>query len=99
MKSAILLLLLAIAGLSTFVKVSQYYPETASTRYVTIANKMNMAHPPALLAKTPLHPVARIVLPQPAVRVTRRAEPEIPFTQRIGLVVSLQHRSPPSLLA
>jgi hypothetical protein len=67
--------------------------------YVTIANKMNVAHPPALLAPKPLHPIARVVLQPSLYCLTRRVEPEVPCTQRIGIVVSLQHRSPPSLLA
>jgi hypothetical protein len=98
-KSAILFLLLAVGALSTVTRVSQYYPQTASTRYVTIANKMNVAHPPALIARMPLQLVARMTPPQPAIRMTRRVEPEVPCTQRIGIVVSLQHRSPPSFLA
>jgi hypothetical protein len=98
-KSAILFLLLAVGALSTFTRVSQYYPQTASIRYVTIANKMKVVHPPALIARMPLQVAARMMAPQPAIRVTRRVEPEVPFTQRIGIVVCLQHRSPPSLLA
>jgi hypothetical protein len=95
----ILLLLLGVAGLSTIAKVGQYYPRTSSAHYISDASKMDVAHPPALLAWKPLHLVARITPPSPALRVTRRVEPEPPFTQRIGIVVSLQHRSPPLLLA
>jgi hypothetical protein len=99
LKSAILLLLVGVACLSTFAKVGQYYPRSTSVHYVSIANKMNVAHPPALLARKPLHLVARIAPPQPAFLLTRRVEPEAPFSQRIGIVVSLQHRSPPYLSA
>jgi len=99
LRSAILLLLVGVACLSTFAKVGQYYPRSASVHYVSIANKMNVAHPPALLARKPLHLVARITPPQPAFPVTRCVEPEVPFSQRIGIVVSLQHRSPPFLSA
>jgi hypothetical protein len=99
LKSAILFLLLGVAGLSTFAKVSQYYPRSNSAHYVSIANKMNVGHPPAVLMQKPLHPVARIAPPQPAFRTILRVEPEIPTAQQIGLVVSLQHRSPPSLLS
>ncbi len=98
-KSAILLLLLALGALSTFTRVSQYYPQSSSVHYVSIANKMKPAHPGPILKQRPLHLVARILPPQPAVRLAPRLEPEIPFTRRIGLIVSLQHRSPPSYLA
>jgi len=98
-KSAILLLLFGVAGLSTLAKISQYYPQTAPMRYVTIANKMNVAHPPALLARKPLYTIARAMLQPSVYCLTRCVEPDVPCTQRIGIVVSLQHRSPPSLLA
>jgi len=99
LKSAILLLLLAVGALSTLTKVSQYYPPSSSAHYVSIANKMNVAHPAPVLSQKPLHLIARITPPQPALRASRPVEPDISFVQRIGLVVSLQHRSPPSFLA
>ncbi len=99
LRSAILFLLFGVAGLSTAAKVGQYYPRTSSAHYVSDASKMDVAHPPALLAWKPLHLGARIAPPPPAFRVARRVEPELPITQRIGIVVSLQHRSPPLLLA
>jgi hypothetical protein len=99
LKSAILFLLLAVGILSTLTRVSQYYPESSSARYVSAANKMNVAHPVPVLSQKPLHLVTRITPPQPAFRAIRPVELEIPFSQRIGIVVSLRHRSPPSCLA
>jgi hypothetical protein len=98
LKSAILFLLLAVGALSTFTRVSQYYPQVSSVRYVTISNKMNVGHSAPVLNRTPLTLVAQILPPQPAFRVIRPEEPEIPVTQQVGVVVSLQHRSPPSPL-
>ncbi len=99
LKSAILFLPLGVAGLSTFAKVSQYYPRSNSAHYVSIANKMNVGHLPVALTQKPLHAVARIAPPQPAFRTMLRVEPEIPAAQQISLVVSLQYRSPPLLLS
>ncbi|HYB61880.1 MAG TPA: hypothetical protein VEH50_10410 [Methylomirabilota bacterium] len=99
LRPVIVLLLLGVAGLSTIAKVGQYYPRTSSAHYISFASKMDVAHPPAVLARKPIYLVARITPPEPAFRVTWRMEPEPPLTQRICIVVSLQHRSPPLLLA
>jgi len=99
LRSTILLLLVGVACLATFAKVGQYYPRTTSAHYVSIANKMDVAHPPLLPVQEPLRTVTRIMPPQPVSRDARLEEPEIPFLRRIGVVISLQHRSPPFLTA
>ncbi|MFY9528567.1 MAG: hypothetical protein WBC04_17565 [Candidatus Acidiferrales bacterium] len=98
-RAAVLLLLVAVVGLSTLAKHSQYLPNTNPARYVSISSKMNVAYSPAVLEPKPLRAVARIVPPQPSIGTSRREEPEPPPIERMGLTVSLQRRSPPSSFA
>lgn len=95
-KVSVVLLLIAVAGLSTLAKNSLYYQNVSSIRYVSIASKMKVAHAPITASQAPLRLIARIAAPKPpAVVIHRWDMPEDPPIQRISLTLSLQHRSPP----
>jgi hypothetical protein len=94
--ATVVLLLFAVAGLSTLAKNSQYFPKSHPTHYVNIASKMNTAASPVLLEPGPLYPIAKVVPPQPrAFRNHGVDEISLP-SPSIGVTVSIQHRSPPS---
>jgi hypothetical protein len=95
----VLLLLVAVASLSTLAKDGQYFPRTNPVRHVSLSTAMNVAHPPVVIAGDRLQSVARVAPPPPAVRVTRLEQFETAPVQRISVTVSMQHRSPPSSLA
>jgi hypothetical protein len=92
----VVLLLFAVAGLSTLAKNSQYFPKSHPTHYVNIASKMNTAASPVLLEREPLYPVARVVLPQPRVSANHGVNEISLPSLSIGVTVSIQPRSPPS---
>lgn len=98
-RCAILMLLIAVAGLSTLAKNSLYYPKSHPTHYVSIASKARVAQAPAALDRVSLIPVARTVLPQPVVQTAPRGQPETSPIPQIGIVVTRQHRSPPFSLS
>ena len=95
-KVAILLLLVAVAGLSTVAKNSVYYQNMNSIRYVSIASKMKAAHAPIVVSQAPLRFITQVAAPQPAIiAIQRWDKPEDPPIKRISLTITLQHRSPP----
>ena len=98
-RAAVLFLLVALAGLSTFAKYTPYLPKTDPSHFVNNATKLKVAQSPLVLDRTSLYPVATVVPPRPAYRPRRSEEPATPPIQVIGLTVSIQHRSPPSSLA
>jgi hypothetical protein len=97
-RAAVLFLLLALAGLSTFAKYTPYLPKTDPSHFVNNATKLKVAPSPLVLDRAPLHPVAAVVPPRPAYRPRRSDEPLAPPIEVIGLTVSIQHRSPPTPL-
>jgi hypothetical protein len=94
---AILLLLFSVAGLSTVAKNSVYYQNSGSIRYVSIASKMNVAHAPVAVDRTPLRPTLTLVPSLLFAPSNRRDEPEVPSIRRIDSVVGLQFRPPPAV--
>lgn len=98
-KTTALLLIFAIAGLSTLAKQSRYLPESNPTHFLSNAAKMDEPHQPIHFAPAVLRPVAKIAPPQSEFRTRFVLDSEKPDLPEIGLVVSLQHRSPPSFLA
>ncbi|PYU29278.1 MAG: hypothetical protein DMG32_00470 [Acidobacteria bacterium] len=90
------LLLFAVPTLATLAKNSWYLPSSNPGHYLNIASKMQLRHCPIILEKAPLQPIAKLVPPQPVARSTREPDSEPPKPS-IGVTVSLQHRSPPSL--
>lgn len=95
----IVLLLFTVAGLFTLAKNGQYYPKSNPAQNVSVSIKMNVAHSSAHVAEEPLQPVARFFLPRPPVGVSRVEVDETPLGPPVGIVVSMQLRSPPPYLA
>jgi hypothetical protein len=93
--SGLLVLLLAVATLSTAAKMSWYLPRADAGHNLTAAIKMKLAHSPIIVDGLPLQPVVKVAPPLPRIRTSRLVEPE-PEIPSISVTVSLQHRSPPS---
>jgi hypothetical protein len=98
-KMTVLILLISVAGLATGEKNSLYYPQTISVHYISIDSKAKVAASPARIARSPLHPVAKLIAPRPATRIAPENKTEAPPIQRLCVTVALQHRSPPSALS
>lgn len=95
---AIILLVIAVAGLSTLAKHSRLHPESKSIHYLAQSAKMNVTDVAAFAPPVPVYTVERLTPLglQPDGRLLVTSD-ELPLPQ-IGLTISLQHRSPPSLL-
>lgn len=89
------LLLFAVPALSTLAKNSWYLPQSNPVHYLNIASKMQVPHVPVVLEKAPLGPIAKLTAPE-VIRSTHDPDLEPPKPS-IGVTVTLQHRSPPSL--
>lgn len=94
--ATVILLLFAVAGLSTLAKNSQYFPKSNPTHYVNIASKMKVAPTPVVLERAPLYPVAKVIPPQPCAPRNHGVEEITLPSPSIAVTVSIQHRSPPS---
>ena len=97
-KAAVLLLLFAVTGLSILSMHTRYLPKSNPIRFISKAAKMNVAHHSAVPAAGPLYRAAELAPPQPEFRTVLAVQPERFHLRQIGLILSLQHRSPPSLL-
>jgi hypothetical protein len=96
-KGALLaLLLFAVPTFATLAKNSWYLPQSNPVHYLNIASKMQVPHVPVVLEKAPLQPIAMLIPAPEVIRVACESDPEPPRPS-IGVTVSLQHRSPPSL--
>lgn len=97
-RATIILLLFTVAGLATFAKNGQYYPESNPAQHVSVSIKMNVTHSLVQATEEPLQPVSRFLPPQPSVPSPQvRAEATSP-SPPVGITVSMQHRSPPPAL-
>jgi hypothetical protein len=96
--ASMVLLLFAVAGLSTLAKNSQYFPKSNPTHYVNIATKMKAAPSRVVVQRERLSPVAKVPPPKSEAlnRHAVKEEADLPFPA-VGITVSIQHRSPPSL--
>ena len=99
MRAAIVMLLFAVAALSTVAKQGQYFAKPNPARYASLSTKMNVASAPVIVDRGPLKPIASSELPRPVAHVTRMEDMAAPSIERIRLIVSMQHRSPPLSLA
>jgi hypothetical protein len=97
--TVVFLILVSVVALSTLAKDGQYFPKTNPVRHVSISTKMNLAHTPIVPDGARSQAVARISPPQPSIGITRIETSEPIPMQRIGIVVSLQHRSPPVFIS
>jgi hypothetical protein len=96
-KGALLaLLLFAVPALSTLAKNSWYLPQSNPVHYLNIASKMQVPHCPLILERAPLHPIVDLLPVPPVTRSTREPDAEPPKPS-LGVIISLRHRSPPSL--
>jgi hypothetical protein len=98
LQAGVLVLLLAVAALSTLAKNSQYYSHRTETRFVNIASKMKAAKSLVVFERATLQPVCRLVPPPPEYAEPLRIEPPMPAIQPIGLLVSPLRRPPPVVL-
>jgi hypothetical protein len=95
LRVAVVMLLVAVAGLSTLAKNIQYFPKTNPTHYVTSSTKMKVVHAPVVLERDRQLPVSEVSLPSPRVWSAREDRFEGILIPAIGVTVSMQHRSPP----
>jgi len=98
MRAGVLGLLLALAGLSTLAKNSQYSSHRSETRFVNIASKMNAAKSPVVFERAPLQPGCRLDPPSPEYAEPARIEPPATAIPLFGLIVSPLRRPPPEVL-
>lgn len=96
-RAAIVLLLLAIPVLSTLAKNSWYLPQTNTAHYLNGAIKMKVSHAPLLARWEPPMPPEKLD-PAPATNAPVPPERPRPKVRDIGVILSLQHRSPPFTL-
>ncbi|HXO05078.1 MAG TPA: hypothetical protein VN884_05555 [Candidatus Sulfotelmatobacter sp.] len=94
--AAVVLLLFAVAGLSTLAKNSQYFPKSNPTHFVNIASKMKVAPTPVVIERVPLYPFAMVVSPQPCPSRNYGVDEISLPSPSIGITVSIQPRSPPT---
>jgi hypothetical protein len=90
------LLLIAVPTLATLAKNSWYLPQSNPGHYLNISSKMQVPHCPMILERAPLQAIANLLPVQPVTR-SIRAPNEEPPKPSVGVIISLQHRSPPSL--
>jgi hypothetical protein len=94
-RTTLLLLVFAVAGLSTLAKYSQHVPNSNPIHFFSKTTKMNVTHLPVVFVAVPNAPVVKVVLHRPAFRMLRPIFCEKIDLLQIGLTISLQHRSPP----
>jgi hypothetical protein len=98
-RAVVVILLFTVAGLATLAKNGQYYPKSNPARNVSISTKMNVTHGPVQVAAEPSQHFARFYLPQPPLRVIRARDEQVLQKPPVGVMVSMQHRSPPVVLS
>src|SRR5580704_8943352 len=78
---SIVLMLFAVAGLSTLAKNSQYFPKSNPTHYVNIAAKMKPAPSRVVVQRERLSPVAKVLPPKSEVlnRYAAKEEANLPL--------------------
>jgi hypothetical protein len=96
---AVVMLVVAVTGLSTIAKEAQYFTRTNPIRTVSVSTKMEVTRAPVTFAGDPLRPIAHIVQPKPPIQAARVEETAIAPPPRIALALSRQHRSPPASLS
>jgi hypothetical protein len=100
LRVAIVVLLIAIAGLVTLAKNTQYsHSHSNHVHYLNIASKMRVAPAPAILNQTPLRLAARFVAPLYKVRASHVCEMEVIEVPSLSVTLNLQHRSPPPFVS
>lgn len=95
-RTTVLLLLFAVAGLVTAAKRGKYLSQSNPLRLFAKAAKMELVDHSADSVPVPTAAVPGIVPPQPEFSATSLVPSEEPTLQRIGLSVCFQHRAPPA---
>jgi hypothetical protein len=96
---AVVVLLVAVTGLSTLAKNCQYLPNTNPAQYVSNATKMKAVHPLIVPDGGHQQSVIEISVPRPTIRLTREDRFETKLVPPVSVIVSMQHRSPPITFA
>jgi|SRR5580658_9646308 hypothetical protein len=93
---SIVVLLFAVAGLTTVAKTGQYFPKSNPTHYVNIATKMKAAPSCVVVRRDRLSPIAKVLPPKSEGAYIKavKEEADLPFPS-VGVTISIQHRSPP----
>jgi hypothetical protein len=98
-RTAILLLLVSVAGLATTARYSSYLPESSPIHFIAGISKMDVDHLPVLFAPVRVNATAIIAPPEQTFQCWPESTSQKIELPQIGLTLSLQHRSPPSSLA
>jgi len=96
---AVVMLVIAVAGLSTAAKNGQYFSPKSPIRSISISTKMNVTRTPVVFTGEPVQPVARIVHLQPPIQASRLEEAVISPVPRVTVTASTRHRAPPIPIA
>ena len=96
---AVLLLLIATAGFVTLAKNSQYYSNSNPAHFLNISSKMKVSAAPVVLDGGPLPLVERLIVPVAEAKTYPVVELEVPDVPSLSVTLTLQHRSPPSLVS
>ena len=95
-RTSVLLLLFAVAGLATEAKREKYLRQSSALHLFAKATKMEQVDHSANFVPVSTGAVSRIVPPQPESPGTSLVPSDGVARQRIGLAVSFQHRAPPA---
>jgi hypothetical protein len=99
LRVGMVLLLMAVAGLSTSAKTSQYNPSrSGSDHFLNISTKMKVSHLSVAVEQPSVVRVTRFIPPQPQIK-TQVADLNVAEIPSIAISLSIQHRSPPPSLA
>jgi hypothetical protein len=95
LRGSVLALLVALAALSTFAKISQYHPQRTQIQFVNIASKMKAAKSLAVTERALRQPSCNFVSERPTYSDDMFLERPAPSVQPLGLIVSPDRRPPP----
>jgi len=98
-KSAIALLLIAVAGLSVSARYSHYVQKSSQLRFCASVTRVEVDQLPVFLIPAQVTATATIVTPEFEFYYSLLSNYRKIDLPQIGLTLSLQHRSPPSFLA
>jgi len=98
-KSAIVLLLIAVAGLSVSARYSHYVQKSSRLRFCASVTRVEVGQLPVFLIPARVAATAAIVTPELEFHCSLLSNYRKIDLPQIGLTLSLQHRSPPSSLA
>ena len=98
-RTAVLLLLFAVAGLSVVARQGKYLPKSDPLHLIARAAKMQLLHQPVSFVPAAVCVAFRTAPPQPECFSTLLVRYESLILRQIGLQFSFLRRAPPFLLA